>query len=178
MGPVCVLNDLVRALADHRRGPRYGQAAWRYIGHARCTAVRRCLAKSRFAISLQSACATLPREEPVGGMLLRLTRSMRIRVGRVIALAYLFCVLAPAASLAWGSAPAPCRDDALVADRVPVHHQMQAGHTHDGASHDHAGPHAHHQAAAQDVPPAPHHHGGKATAGPGLALMGMVVRAG
>ena len=65
-------------------------------------------------------------------MLLRLTRSMRIRVGRIIALAYLFCVLAPAASLAWGSGPAPCLDDALLADLVPVHHQMQAGHVHDG----------------------------------------------
>src|SRR3954447_23605759 len=104
-------------------------------------------------------------------MLLRLTRSMRIRVGRFIALAYLFCVLAPAASLAWGSAPAPCLDDALLADRVPVHHQMQAGHTHDGASHDHARPHAHHQGAAQDAPPTPHHHGGKGTAGPCCAMM-------
>ncbi|MGY2933509.1 hypothetical protein ACVWZ6_003111 [Bradyrhizobium sp. GM6.1] len=91
---------------------------------------------------------------------------MRIKVGRFIAFAYLFCVIAPAASLAWGSAPAPCLDDALLADRVPVHHQMQAGHTHDGASHDHARPHAHHQGAAQDAPPTPHHHGGKGTAGP------------
>jgi hypothetical protein len=104
-------------------------------------------------------------------MLLRLTRSMRIKVGRFIAFAYLFCVIAPAASLAWGSAPAPCLDDALLADRVPVHHQMQAGHTHDGASHDHAGPHAHHQGAAQDAPPTPHHHGGKGTAGPCCAMM-------
>jgi hypothetical protein len=103
-------------------------------------------------------------------MLLRLTRSMRIRVGRLIALAYLFCVLAPAASLAWGSGPAPCLDDALLADLVPVHHQMQAGHTHDGGSHDHAGPHAHHQTAAQDAP-APHHHDGKGTPGPCCAMM-------
>ena len=101
-------------------------------------------------------------------MLLRLTRSMRIRVGRIIALAYLFCVLAPAASLAWGSGPAPCLDDALLADLVPVHHQMQAGHVHDGVSHDHAGMHAHHQAAAQDAP-TQHHHDGKA--GPCCAMM-------
>jgi hypothetical protein len=103
-------------------------------------------------------------------MLLRLTRSMRIRVGRIIALAYLFCVLAPAASLAWGNGPAPCLDDALLADLVPVHHQMQAGHMHDGASHDHAAPHAHHRAAAQDAP-APHHHDGKGTVGPCCAMM-------
>ena len=101
-------------------------------------------------------------------MLLRLTRSMRIRVGRIIALAYLFCVLAPAAALAWGSGPAPCLDDALLADLVPVHHEMQAGHVHDGVSHDHAGLHAHHQAAAQDAP-AQHHHDGKA--GPCCAMM-------
>jgi hypothetical protein len=103
-------------------------------------------------------------------MLLRLTRSMRIRVGRIIALAYLFCVLAPAASLAWGSGPAPCLDDALLADLVPVHHQMQAGHMHDGDSHDHAAPHAHLQTAAQDAP-APHHHDGKGTVAPCCAMM-------
>lgn len=103
-------------------------------------------------------------------MLLRLTRSMRIKVGRLIALAYLFCVLAPAASLAWGSGPAPCLDDALVADLVPAHHQVLAGHVHGEASHDHAGPHAHHRAAAQDAP-ARHDHGGKGTVGPCCAMM-------
>src|SRR5947209_20418791 len=134
-----------------------GQASWRDIGHARCAAVRRSLANAPFAISLQSACATLPREEPIGGMLLRLTRSMRIRVGRIIALAYLFCVLAPAASLAWGGGPAPCfGDEALLADLAPVHQQISAGHMHGDMTHDHAGMHAHHQAAAQDAP-APHH---------------------
>ena len=86
---------------------------------------KKSLAKSRFAISLQSACARLPREEHVGGMLLQLTRSMRIRVGRFIALAYLFCVLAPAAALAWGNGPAPCLDDVLLADLVPMHHQCR-----------------------------------------------------
>ncbi|MBB4364425.1 hypothetical protein GGD65_005483 [Bradyrhizobium sp. CIR18] len=102
-------------------------------------------------------------------MLLRLTRAMRIRVGRIIALAYLFCVLAPAASLALGSGPAPCLDEALLADPAPVHHQMGAGHAHDGASHDHAGVHAHHQ-AKQDAP-AQHDHGGKRTVGPCCAMM-------
>lgn len=94
---------------------------------------------------------------------------MRIKVGRFIALAYLFCVLAPAASLAWGNGPAPCLDETLLADPVPVHHQMAAGHAHDGASHDHAGPHGHHQ-AKQDAP-ASHHHGGKGTVGPCCAMM-------
>jgi len=95
---------------------------------------------------------------------------MRIKVGRFIALAYLFCVLAPAAALAWGSGPAPCLDETLLADLVPVHHQTAAGHAHDGLSHGHAAAHAHHQSAAQDTP-APHHHGGKDTAGPCCAMM-------
>jgi hypothetical protein len=103
-------------------------------------------------------------------MLLQMTRSMRIRVGRLVALTYLFCVLAPAASLAWGSGPAPCLDDALLADLVPVHHQMQAGHMHDGAAHDHAAPHAHHQAAEQHAPTS-HHHDDKGKAGPCCAMM-------
>ena len=102
-------------------------------------------------------------------MLLQLTRSIRIRVGRIIALAYLFCVLAPAASLAWGSGPAPCLDDALLADLVPMQHQMPAGHMH-GSSHDHADVHAHHHVAAQDAP-AQHHHDGKGKVGPCCAMM-------
>ncbi|KJC46879.1 hypothetical protein [Bradyrhizobium sp. LTSP857] len=104
-------------------------------------------------------------------MSLQLKRSVRIRVGRLVALAYLFCVLAPAASLAWGSGPAPCLDDVLLADLVPVHHQVAASHTHDGdVTHDHAGMHAHHQTAAQDTP-APHHHDGKGKPGPCCAMM-------
>ncbi|MGT2504003.1 hypothetical protein ACVOMS_30755 [Bradyrhizobium guangxiense] len=103
-------------------------------------------------------------------MLLRLTRSMRIRVGRIIALAYLFCVLAPAASLAWGSGPAPCLDGAVLADPMPAHYQMDAVHTHDGASHHHATAHLHQQTAAQDAP-VPHHHDGKGTVGPCCAMM-------
>lgn len=94
---------------------------------------------------------------------------MRIKVGRFIALAYLFCVLAPAASLAWGSGPAPCLDETVLADLAPVHHQMQAGHMHGDVPHDHAGTHAHHQ-AAQDTP-APHHHDGKGAVGSCCAMM-------
>jgi hypothetical protein len=101
-------------------------------------------------------------------MLLQLTRSMRIRVGRIVALAYLFCVLAPAAALAWGSGPAPCLDDALLADLVPVHHHM-----HGDSPHDHAGVYAHHQTTAQDTP-APHHHDGKGKVGPCCAMMCVV----
>ncbi len=101
-------------------------------------------------------------------MLLRLSRSMRIRVGRLVALAYLFCLLAPAASLALGSGPAPCLDESLLAALVPAHHQRSAGHG--STSHEHAGSHAHHQTAAQDAPTADHH-GGKGTVGPCCAMM-------
>ena len=97
---------------------------------------------------------------------------MRIRVGRLVALAYLFCVLAPAAALAWGNGPAPCLgDDALLGGLVPVDHQVVASHAHDGnVTHDHAGMHTHHETAAQDIP-APHHHDGKGKPGPCCAMM-------
>ncbi|WP_407117099.1 hypothetical protein [Bradyrhizobium sp. LMG 9283] len=97
-----------------------------------------------------------------------MTRSLRIRVGRIIAFAYLFCVLAPAASLAWGNAIAPCLDDARRTDPVSAHHQMS--HVHGDASHEHAGTHAHHQTAAKDAP-TPHHQDGKGTVGPCCAMM-------
>jgi len=103
-------------------------------------------------------------------MSLQLKRSMRMRVGWLMALAYLFCIFAPAAALAWGHGPAPCLDDALLADLVPVHHQMPASHMHGDSPHDHAGMHAHHQTAAQDTP-APHHHDGKGKVGPCCAMM-------
>ncbi|MET4803036.1 hypothetical protein ABIA96_005637 [Bradyrhizobium sp. LB11.1] len=105
------------------------------------------------------------------GMVLQLTRSMRIRVGRLIALAYLFCVLAPAASLAWGNSSAPCLgDDLVLTDLVPAHHQMSSGHMHGDEMHDHVGMQAHHQAAMQDTP-IPHHHDGKGKVGPCCAMM-------
>lgn len=171
MRPAFVLGDLVHArlgtcsLIAVRSSivPRY----WACAVHCG----KKSLAKSRFATSLQSACATMPREELAGGMLLQLTRSMRIRVGRFIALAYLFCVLAPAAGLAWGSGPAPCLgDDAVLAGLVPVHHQMSASHMHGDVTHDHSGMHAYHRAAGQDTP-APHHHDGKGKVGPCCAMM-------
>ena len=99
-------------------------------------------------------------------MLLQMTRSMRIRVGRIIALAYLFCVLAPAASLAWGSGASPCFDDDPVL--LPAHHEMSASHIHGDVTHDRAGMHA--QQQAQDAP-GPHHHESKGHVGPCCAMM-------
>ncbi|WP_247424436.1 hypothetical protein [Bradyrhizobium sp. 139] len=96
-----------------------------------------------------------------------------MKAGWLVALAYLFCAVAPAAALAWGTA-APClTDNAVVADPVPAHHQTSDMHT-DNAVHDHAKSHAkspgHHQAAAQDAP-AEHHHDGKGKPGPCCAMM-------
>lgn len=100
-------------------------------------------------------------------MLTRLTRTRRLVTARLLALAYLFCVLAPALSFAFAGAAhaAPC----LTQDghgRGIVHVQENAA----GASqHVHADGHFHHHlavaeaaehaaAAAQPVSPAVDHH--------------------
>jgi hypothetical protein len=62
-------------------------------------------------------------------MLARLAGSMRIRAGRLFALAYLFCVLVPAFALALGNA-APCLD--AEPDSVGV---TMADCAHDGQHH-------------------------------------------
>jgi hypothetical protein len=77
----------------------------------------------------------------IGWMLARLNKSRRLKAGWCIALAYLFCVLAPSVSFAFAdsSRSAPC----IVEDHDPgmhVHmHESAIGrHLHDGgAVHDH-----------------------------------------
>lgn len=106
-------------------------------------------------------------------MLFRLSRSVRIKAGWLVALAYLFCVVAPSGALALGIS-APClSDDAVPAALVPVHYEPSHMHA-EGAAHQHASDHAqaddHHHAAAQDAP-AGHHHGGKGKPGPCCATM-------
>jgi hypothetical protein len=106
-------------------------------------------------------------------MLFRLSRSVRIKAGWLVALAYLFCVVAPSAALALGTS-APClTDDAALAGLVPVHHQTSHLHA-DDAAHDHAMNHTqthdHHHIAAQDAP-AEHHHDGKGKPGSCCATM-------
>jgi hypothetical protein len=79
-------------------------------------------------------------------MLLRLTRRFRVKAGWLVALAYLLCVVSPAAALALGSGPEPCfLDDMLPVALVSAHHeQAPAMHMHaDGRMHDHAAMHAH-----------------------------------
>jgi hypothetical protein len=105
-------------------------------------------------------------------MSLRLTRSMRVLAGRLIALAYLFCVLSPGVALAFGTGAEPCFDEFVtpaaathqeIAHHETAHHammaQMQAG---DGRHH-HEGMHAHHLAVAHEDAAAPvdHHDHGK-----------------
>lgn len=79
-------------------------------------------------------------------MLARLNKSQRLRAGWCIALAYLFCVLAPSLSFAFAdsSMSAPC----LMEDHGPGMHVHQSAdrHVHDaGAAHGHS-----HGAAIQE----------------------------
>ena len=103
-------------------------------------------------------------------MSLAMTRRMRFLAGRLVVLAYLFCVLSPSFAMALGSVEEPCFDVVPVA----VHHAMAAHDvmSHDMMSHDmmshldashalhhHDGMDAHDRA---DQPmPAEHHDGGK-----------------
>jgi hypothetical protein len=95
-------------------------------------------------------------------------------MGRLIAVAYLVCMLAPAAALAWGGGPAPCLADhlgheAMLADLVPAHQHMQADHGH-GTAHHHAVAQADQAGAAPDQSGA-HPHEGKGKQGPCCAMM-------
>ena len=97
-------------------------------------------------------------------MLLRLTRSVRIKVGWLTALAYLLCVLAPGAALAFGIGPAPCFGDELptvLVSSTPMHA---------GGAHDHGAMHVHHHADASGAPHK-HEHDGKASPGPCCAML-------
>lgn len=76
-------------------------------------------------------------------MLSRLTRARRLMAGRLLALAYLFCVLAPAMSFAFadGARAAPCLTGNEHGEGiVRVHqHGVVAQHVHeDGPPHDHS----------------------------------------
>ncbi|MGY2807206.1 MULTISPECIES: hypothetical protein [unclassified Bradyrhizobium] len=103
-------------------------------------------------------------------MLVRLTRSGRLRAGCSIILAYLFCVLAPSFALAFG-APFPCLTDEVQPAVMTHVHDGAMPVTHaDAAARDHGGTHLHHAADAAE-PPAKHSHDGKNAPGPCCALM-------
>jgi hypothetical protein len=103
-------------------------------------------------------------------MSLRLTRSLRVLAGRLIALAYLFCVLSPGMALAFGTGPEPCFDEFVapvanaqqqIAHLEIAHHEMMAQMQAGDGQHDHHGMHTHHHAAAHEDAPAGHHDHGK-----------------
>lgn len=77
-------------------------------------------------------------------MLSRLTRTKRSMAGRLLALIYLFCVLAPAMSfaLADGARAAPClTENEHGMSIVHVHEHGVSQHVHkDGRTHDHSSP--------------------------------------
>ena len=98
-------------------------------------------------------------------MLARLTNSIRIRAGRLLAVVYLSCVLAPAAALALGN-PAPCLQ-AETETSIMMQADGDSGrahHMHEAGSHDHAGMHT-------DNSHVHHHHGGKASPGPCCTML-------
>jgi hypothetical protein len=129
----------------------------------------RVLAKQSFAARLSARTGKVSIR-----MSLRLTRSMRVLAGRLIALAYLFCVLSPGVALAFGNGPEACFDDGIapmaaahqgIAHREIASLEMMAQMRADGGQHDHGGLHLHHHhdVAHEDVaaPVGHHDHHGK-----------------
>ncbi len=92
-----------------------------------------------------------------------------MRAGRLIVLAYLFCVLAPSLALAFG-ASIPCVTDEVYPVATAHVHETAVAHADAGASHDHGGLHAHHAADPAGTP-AKHSHDGNSSPGPCCAMM-------
>lgn len=98
-------------------------------------------------------------------MFVCLRKSARTVAGRLAALIYLFCVLAPGVALALGSGPTPCFDEEIPVFRVAMTHQ------HAGAmTLKHGGTQADRHADASGTP-TKHTHHGKDALGPCCALM-------
>ena len=80
-------------------------------------------------------------------MFVRLTRAKRLRAGRIIALVYMLCILAPTLSFALpgSQAVSPCLTDVNhVPGMMHVHAEAPAAHIHaDGQVHDRAMAHSH-----------------------------------
>lgn len=102
-------------------------------------------------------------------MFVRMTRSVRIWTGWLIALGYLVCVLAPGTALALGIGPTPCFDLNLPVAAAPMNMHD------DGAMHDHM-MHAQHHADGSEQS-THHHHESKASFGPCCAMMCIAVLA-
>lgn len=104
-------------------------------------------------------------------MSLGLTRNMLMVAGRLLVLAYLFCVLSPGVALAFAPGAAPCLDEAAMAVSYDhaAHHDMSDG-TMMPQMHGHA--HHHQNAdAGHEAPPAPSHHDHAKIPGPCCAMM-------
>jgi len=116
-------------------------------------------------------------------MSLWLTRPMRVLAGRLLVLAYLFCVVSPGAAIALGHGPEPCLDEFPAASAV--FHEMARQNADRHATADHAmmpqmhAAHAHHHdhgaslddgMQAQHAPAPSHHDHGKMS-GPCCAMM-------
>ena len=80
-------------------------------------------------------------------MFIRLTTRLRIWTGWLVAVAYLFCVLAPDAALALGVGPLPCLRDDISVFSVPIMHMHGIGSTHS-----HGGMHTFHHADFAGIP--------------------------
>jgi hypothetical protein len=119
-------------------------------------------------------------------MLLRLTKSFRVKAAIAVAALYAFCILFPATAfaLADGRMAPPCLLDDLalvVAQNHAPAADVPATHDHEGTSHDHAGGAHHHHgdgpyAAAADQQSNPDH--GKSRPGECCGLFPLVALAG
>jgi len=100
-------------------------------------------------------------------MFVRLTRRMRAKAGWLVALLYLYCVLAPGMALALGDA-APCLPTEITPVAVAhLHHDSVHGaaHQHDAVLADHLTDHL------ADAGHARHTHDGKTSPGPCCAML-------
>jgi hypothetical protein len=88
-------------------------------------------------------------------MLVRLTRAKRLRAGRLLALVYALCILAPTLSFALPGSRAlsPCLTDTNhVPGMTHMHANAPTTHLHAGGNvHDHAATHAHGDASHDDA---------------------------
>jgi len=117
-------------------------------------------------------------------MLLRLTKSFRVRAAMAVAALYAFCILLPATAfaLADGRMAPPCLIDDLAMVSVHDHDGADHGamaHQHGDGSHDHAMAHHHHgdEANAASEPQGDPDHG-KSRPGECCGLFPMVALAG
>jgi hypothetical protein len=99
-------------------------------------------------------------------MFVRLTRRKRVKAGWLVALLYLFCMLAPGAALALGSAASCVPTE--IAPAAVTHEHAQPMHT-ANAAHDHGGHHADAGEPAHQQPT--HRHDGKTSPGPCCAML-------